>query len=414
MQNKKLKILHTADWHLGQKFFHKDRKKEHQAALDWLVQLIDKEAVDVVILAGDVFDVDNPPNYARKMYLDFLCRLIPTTCRQIVVVAGNHDSANLLDAEKNIMDALDVFVVGNLPEDRVEQLLPIKNSEGDIEAVIAAVPFLRDRDLRSGKPVANSLEERVQQIREGVATHYAEVWDAITTSYQNYQDIPIIGTGHLFVADGQRGDRANSIHIGCSDVITAEQFPEGFDYIALGHLHRPQYMKGFEHIHYSGTLIPLDFSELNYEQIVKIVEFEGKELIDIRSVAIPQVLKIRHYKGDKDKMLGKFEQLDKEQTVWMKLEVEVDSFEPNLQAELEQELKKYSSNAEILTTKQQLKQTDNPFSVDEIIQSLGDLSAKEVFDRCLDEHSVSEENSRKELADTFVELLSDMASSDRE
>lgn len=407
-----MKILHTADWHLGQKFFHRDRKEEHQYALNWLIELIKKEEIELLILAGDVFDTDSPPNYARKLYYDFLKKLVGTCCQNIVVVAGNHDSPNMLDAAKELFKLLNVHVVGHISENRAEQIIPIYNKEEELKAIVAAVPYLRDRDIR--KSIAGeSLEQRVESLRKGIEGHYQE----ILTEVLPYKEkkLPIVVTGHLYVAGGERGERQNTIHIGSLDVIDASSFPSDFSYVALGHLHRSQKVDNQDRIRYSGALIPLDFSEINFDQMVNIITFDGQALQKVRSVKVPLVRKLRYYKGDLDYVKNKLASLAEEVTLptWLKIEVETAHYSPGLLDDLEEIIA--DKPAEIFVLNQRaVNQQIVTIEEGKNIQTLSDISELEVFKRCVNAQGELEATEMEELENSFKELLTWMGEKDVE
>ncbi|RME09699.1 MAG: exonuclease subunit SbcD, partial [Bacteroidetes bacterium] len=143
-----MKILHTSDWHLGQKLTGRDRDEEHRLALDWLADFIAQEKVDVLVVAGDVFDIHNPPNSARELYYRFLRKLIQSSVRHVVVIGGNHDSPNMLEAPKELLQLLGIHVVGAATGHVSDEIIELKDADGKVELVVAAVPFLRDQDLR--------------------------------------------------------------------------------------------------------------------------------------------------------------------------------------------------------------------------------------------------------------------------
>ena len=117
-----MKIIHTSDWHLGQKFLYNDREAEHQMALDWLLDTITQNEVDGLVVAGDIFDIGNPPNYARRMYYRFLTQLIHTSCRHVLITGGNHDSPAMLNAPRELLQALNIHVVGAATENLEDEL----------------------------------------------------------------------------------------------------------------------------------------------------------------------------------------------------------------------------------------------------------------------------------------------------
>ena len=400
-----LKVLHTADWHLGQKLFHKSRKEEHKAALDWLLELVIKENIELLIVAGDVFDTDNPSNYARQLYYDFLQQLQTTPCQSVVVVAGNHDSANMLDATKKLLGNLSIFVVGNIPEDRHQQIIPIRHAKtGALQAVVAAVPYLRDRDVR--KSVAGEEHERgIERLKAGIHQHYQEVAEAIAPYV--HENVPLIVTGHLYAAGGERGERPDIIHIGHADVIKTDAFSEVFDYVALGHLHRIQQLDKPRPIWYSGSLIPLDFSELNYSQCVRIITFEGKKIVKSQNVPVHLIRKLRNFRGDIEKIKSDLHNLSPSAGLdtWLRLEVQTDIQLPHLQEELEEILA--DKPAEIM----QLKLLNTALrSIDSTayqqLQSLDDLEAIDVFRLAAQQNGTLEEDALQQLENSFKELLS--------
>lgn len=141
-----MKILHTSDWHLGQNFFTKSRRYEHQSFLQWLLELVDKESVDAIIIAGDVFDTGSPPSYAREMYNQFVVDLHRTDCL-LVVLGGNHDSVSMLNESKELLACLNTHVIANTHDDIESQVITLLTRTKEVGAVLCAVPFIRPRDV---------------------------------------------------------------------------------------------------------------------------------------------------------------------------------------------------------------------------------------------------------------------------
>ena len=217
-----MRFLHTSDWHLGHKLLFRDREEEHRQALAWLRRMIADHHADVLIVAGDIFDIGNPPNYARRMYFGFLTSLLGSSCRHIVITGGNHDSPSMLEAPRDLLQSLRIHVVGAATEDRRDQLIELRDQGGSLEAVIAAVPFLRDRDLRYAVAGEDG-RERIDRIKEGIRLHYRELGDLA----QRYREagVPIVATGHLFARGGQASDGQDNIYIGNVENIDASEFP---------------------------------------------------------------------------------------------------------------------------------------------------------------------------------------------
>lgn len=405
-----MKILHTADWHLGHKLFNADREAEHQHVLDWLVDYIKEESIELLIIAGDVFDTDSPPNFARKQYYSFLCKLVDTCCRNVVVVAGNHDSANMLDASGEVLRLLNVHVIGNLPENRKEQIIEIKDVKGKLQAVVGAVPYLRDRDIRQGV-AGQSFDERLRALRLGIENHYQEIADELE-KYRK-KNIPILVTGHFYVSGGERDGRPNSIHIGSLDVVDASCFSTLFDYVALGHLHRPQVVDKKQHIRYSGSLIPMDFNEWNYKQAVTLLEFEKKKLNKIQQIPVPLLRKLIYYQGEIDYIREKLSGLKTKEGLsnWLKIELITETYHPHLEEELMSLLA--DKNIEIILLNQIAPSNANLLKQkQQQLQSLSDLDPVEVFQMKLDTAKINETEAREELEHTFTELMNWMQERD--
>ncbi len=267
-----MRILHTADWHLGHRLYDRERTEEHRAALSWLLETIKAERIDLLIVAGDVFDVTNPSNQARELYYDFLGKLIKTDCAAAVIVGGNHDSASMLDAPSGLLQSLQLHVIGSARPQVQEEVIAIKVGEDDAPAVlVAAVPYLRERDVRKSS-FGESAESRLEALRAGIRQHYQEV-ATVATKLRSDARVPILATGHLF-ASGATDAEDKKSHIYQADThnIEAGEFPACFDYVALGHVHRAQRVGEHDHVRYSGSLIPLTFVEGQRPRSVRIVE----------------------------------------------------------------------------------------------------------------------------------------------
>lgn len=334
-----MKILHTADWHLGQKFLYNDREAEHRLALSWLTDVIKSEEIELLIVAGDIFDIGNPPNYARSLYYKFLIGLQSSTCRHIIIVGGNHDSPAMLNAPKDVLKALNIHVIGAAAEDMEDQIILLNDSDGQIEAVVAAVPFLRDRDLRSSI-AGESIDDRIEKIKQGIFNHYKKLGDLVKP-YKK-QDIPIITTGHLFAKGATASDKQDNIYIGNMENINADEFPSVFNYVALGHLHKAQSVGQQYHIRYSGSIIPLSFAETADQKSVSIIEFEGNRMKSgVREINIPLFRKLITFSGSLEKVQQKLQTFSKsidddELTAWVEVIIETDEIIPNLDGLLKQ------------------------------------------------------------------------------
>jgi exonuclease SbcD len=277
--SKPLTILHTSDWHLGRRLYGRMRYDEFEAFLNWLQDAISTQKVDVLIVAGDIFDTMTPSNRAQALYYEFLGRVSRSCCEHIVIVAGNHDSPTFLDAPSNVLKFLNVHVIGTACEDLNDEVLVLDDADGAPHCIIAAVPYLRDRDVRSSA-AGESADSKDANVIKGIRAHYDEV-ASIAKAKQaklvevHQRHIPIIATGHLFAAGGTttEDDGVRELYVGSLGKISADMFDDGFDYVALGHLHVPQRVGGCEHIRYSGSPIAMGFGEAKQQKQVLLVQF---------------------------------------------------------------------------------------------------------------------------------------------
>lgn len=276
---KPLTILHTSDWHLGRRLYGRMRYEEFEAFLSWLQDTISAQQVDVLIVAGDIFDTMTPSNRAQALYYEFLGKVSKSCCQHIVIVAGNHDSPTFLDAPSNVLKFLNVHVVGTACDDLNNEVMVLDNADGTPHCIIAAVPYLRDRDVRSSQ-AGESMDSKDANVIAGICAHYDNVASIakakqteLVKTHQRY--IPIIATGHLFAAGGTTtdDDGVRDLYVGNLGQISADMFDDCFDYVALGHLHVPQRVGGRESIRYSGSPIAMGFGEAKQQKQVLLVHF---------------------------------------------------------------------------------------------------------------------------------------------
>ncbi|MFA7231866.1 MAG: exonuclease subunit SbcD, partial [Victivallaceae bacterium] len=280
-----MKILHTSDWHIGKMLYGRKRYEEFSLFLDWLAETITREQIDVLIVAGDIFDTSSPSATAQELYYGFLCRVAKSCCRHVVVTAGNHDSPSLLNAPKGILRALNVHVIGCATKNPEDEVLLLKDGNGQPELIVCAVPYLRDRDIRTVE-AGESVTDKDRKLIEGIRSHYAAVCDfAEKQRYELNVPIPIIATGHLFTAGGQTvdGDGVRELYIGSLAHVAADIFPECIDYLALGHLHVPQLVNGSATRRYSGSPLPMGFGEAKQEKSVIVADFSDNKL-DVKKI----------------------------------------------------------------------------------------------------------------------------------
>jgi exonuclease SbcD len=300
-----MKILHTSDWHLGHRLLEQSQQEEQSLFLDWLLEYIGKNGIDILLVSGDIFDVGVPSAQAQKLYYDFLVRLHNTSCKEVIITGGNHDAPSTLNAPKELLNALSIRVVGKATENLEDEIFKISANGDDI--IVAAIPYLRDQDIRRAI-AAESAEEINNRYKTALINHFAEV--AAFCEEMKTPETSVIAMGHLFAIGGKTSESEQSIYVGNLGDIGASDFPAVFDYVALGHLHRAQTVGGNEHIRYSGSPYMLSFSEVGQDK--KVVEIETGESLKINEITVPAFRKILQIEGSVECCKVQLKQLNNE------------------------------------------------------------------------------------------------------
>lgn len=295
-----MKLLHTADWHIGKKLHKHDLSQDFELFINWLCECIDTHKVSVLLVSGDVFDLANPSSEARNQYYRALMKLRKSRCK-IILTGGNHDSPAMLDAPRELMRELDMHVIGGLPEDIKDTIIPLRNQDGIPQLVIAALPYLRDSDLRSASD-GHTYSDRIEALREGIQSTFLK---AAEICKSRFPGIPAIALGHLFAAGIETSDSERDIQIGNLAAFDAHQFGDYFQYIALGHIHKPQQVKSRVPTYYSGSPIPLSFSERKDEKRVLLLNTD--EGFVPESIPVPVFRKLLKITGTLEQLQQKLE-----------------------------------------------------------------------------------------------------------
>ncbi|WP_105169448.1 exonuclease SbcCD subunit D C-terminal domain-containing protein [Pseudoalteromonas sp. T1lg23B] len=272
-----MKVLHTSDWHLGQQFYEHSRTQEQQAFLDWLVDILASQNIDLLLIAGDIYHTATPPASAEQQLYTFI-KQAKHACPElhVVIIAGNHDSANRIETAKPLLQLFDTHVVGRFDRHAPEQVIKTVETKNGTAHIIA-MPFLRVSDISMTSDIS---------YQSAVAEAYDQ---AIALAKPLTKQEPLILMGHLHAKGGDiSSDSERNIAIGGFESINANIFGQHADYVALGHLHKAQSVAKSEHIRYSGTPLPMSFSERNYQHQVLIAEFDGKQLKSVNPLYVPR------------------------------------------------------------------------------------------------------------------------------
>ena len=397
-----MKLLHTSDWHLSRTLYSKkERQEEHAAFLKWLLKIIEDNSIDLLIVAGDIFDNASPSATSQKMYYNFLLNVRNSGCQNVIIVAGNHDSPSFLNAPKDILAVLNVYVIGNIDENIENEIVEIKNNEKNPIAIVCAVPFLRERDI-SRFTEGESYGNRSKRIAENIKKHYenaAEVAEQKRKSLN--KNIPIIATGHLSVAGGKttEDDGVRETYFGNIECVGSDIFPPVFDYVALGHYHIPS--KISETVRYCGSPIPMGFGEANQKKSVYIVDFDDSKP-NVSTVEIPVFQQLETIRGDKSLINNRLEEIKKSDTsVWVEIIYEGTEIFPDFTAWTHE----ITANSKIEIIKLQNRQYFNEvLTQEESLQSLDELDKYEVFEKLLEKTS-SSDGQKEELRNMYREII---------
>jgi len=430
-----IRILHTSDWHIGRTLYTKKRYEEHEEFLSWLLETIRKEEIDVLLVSGDIFDTSTPSNRAQQLYYDFLRRAADTPCRHIVITAGNHDSPTFLDAPKALLKILNVHVAGAaalFPDAADNEVIPLYSRGGELELIVCAVPYLRDRDVRQ-MTAGESAEDKEEKLIQGIREHYRKAGDHALQlrdeaaeqeagqAAGRTEPVPIIGMGHLFAAGGRTvdGDGVRELYIGGLAHINTDVFPSCFDYTALGHLHVPQRAGRNERIRYSGSPIPMGFGEARQQKrVLKVTIFGTSESgsqrrpdMQIDALPVPSFRSLERISGSPDEIAESLRKLKKaESRAWVEIEYRGSGPAGNLQQIVQDAAA--DSDMEIVRIRNSSlavhMQDADHFSE---IEDWDDIGEEEMFQRCLENYEIPEDQ-RKELIDAYREITASLYEED--
>ena len=402
-----MKVLHTADWHIGKILHKQSLKNELDLFFSWLIKIISTESVDVLLVSGDVFDLANPSSKDRGLYYNFLSQLSKLSI-QVVITGGNHDSINLLDAPKEILNSLAITVIGGAKENIKEELIELKNDNEEIALIVAAVPFLRDKDLRN-KNTDQVFKDRTEAVREGIKNHYAELADICISKYK---DLPCIAMGHLYAKGSLTSDSEREIQVGNTAAVESNIFSSVFDYVALGHIHRPQIIGKNEHIRYSGSPIALSFSEKKDAKTIVLIDIKSKNDVSVTPIEIPKFRELKKIKGNFDYVKSKLEIYNPSFQLksFVELEINEKKFSSNLLSKVESLVDEYENSDTFSILKHKTVFEEGAKDTSELFthgQNIEDLTPLDVFNKRLEQENL-EEDAIQMMRDAFIEILEEV------
>jgi exonuclease SbcD len=405
-----MKLIHTSDWHLGRTLSGRKRYDEFSGFLDWLSNAIEEQKAMALLISGDIFDTSTPSNRAQELYYRFLFDVSKSCCRHVVIVAGNHDSPSFLGAPKALLTALNVHVVSNASDDLCDEIVVLQSDHGIPELIVCAVPYLRDRDIRTAE-AGESIADKDRKLFEGIRNHYTEVVKlADQKRTEQGGDTPVVAMGHLFTVGGQTiiGDGVRELYVGSLAHVSTEIFPDTLNYVALGHLHVPQIVNGSERIRYSGSPIPMGFGEARQQKSVCLVDV-SIESTSVQLLDVPTFQKLERIRGNWEELSTRIVELSAlGSDAWLEVIYDGDEVISDLRERLD---------AAVDGTGMEIVLTRNDRIIDRVLEqfqdneTLDDLNTDDVFERCLSSHNVPDEQ-RPELLRAYREIVASIHDDD--
>ena len=323
-----MRFIHTSDWHLGKTLEGNSRLEEQEMFLNDFVNIVEENNIDMVIIAGDIYDTSNPPAAAEKLFYKTACRLADNGNRCVVVISGNHDSPERLSAITPLAEEMGILVFG-YPLSKTNKA---KYKGFEItEALEGCTKF----DFNGEKVTLITLpypsEKRLNEVikgdtdREQQISYSKKVGDLFRKLEQNFEDDSVnIAVSHLFVVGGESTDSERPIELGGSLLVQKSDLPQNSQYTALGHLHKPQKASERLHAYYSGSPIQYSKSERIYSKGAKIVEVHPRKEAIIEDIYFKNYKPIEVFKCKGIEEAINICEENKDRNIWSYFEIVTD------------------------------------------------------------------------------------------
>lgn len=398
-----MKILITADWHIGKRLHNEDLSQDMNLFFEWLLDQIKFNEIEYLLVAGDIFDNNNPSNESNKIYYSFLKKLSALNCKAIIT-AGNHDSPSFIDVPKELLSEFDISVFGTFPGiDKVEEIfVPLIDKNGIEIAVVAAIPFLQDRFVRQVGE-GEGAKEIAEKIKQGMKILFEQIGEALI---EKYPSIPKIGMAHLHAQGTEVSEAEREIQIGNQEGIASSDLNQ-FDYLALGHIHTGQpVIKG--KIQYASSPISLGFSENKYNHKVVMLDINDNKIME-SEIPVKKNRSLYQLKGTMKEVEEQVQKLENKYSLQVLLDIliEEDKFDPTITDRLEaiKEMLAVDNKMKIINTRIIFKdKTATRFSSTFNTNELKDLKPMDVFKNLIENRDMAEKNI---LLEKFAEIAAD-------
>jgi len=309
----RMRILHTADWHLGRSLEGRSRLAEQAEFLDELVRIVEEEKVDMILMAGDAFDTVNPPAAAEQLFYDALSRLSDNGKRPIVVIAGNHDNPDRLSAASPLASNHSIQLIGY----PMAEVIKIDVPRAQQQMTLAALAY--PSEARLEQVLSESHDEVL--LRNKYDERIRELFSIMSKQFR--PDTINMAMSHIHVAGGSSSDSERPIEVGGAYTVAATSMPEAAQYVALGHLHRPQNIKRASTLtRYSGSPLAYSFSEIGYAKSVTILDAEPSQPVKMREIPLSSGKPLVKWKATEGiNQVYKWLEEGRDTSAWIDLEI---------------------------------------------------------------------------------------------
>jgi exonuclease SbcD len=398
-----MKILITADWHIGKRLHNEDLSEDMNLFFDWLLEKIKSNGIQYLLVAGDIFDNNNPSNESSRMYYSFLTRLSALNCKAIIT-AGNHDSPSFIDVPKDLLSEFNISVFGLFPGiDKVNEIfVPLKDEHGNEVAVVAAIPFLQDRFVRQVGE-GEGAKEIAEKIKHGMKKLFAQIGAAMKNTYPH---IPKIGMAHLHAQGTEISEAEREIQIGNQDGISSLDLDQ-FDYLALGHIHTGQSVINSK-IQYASSPISLGFTENQYHHKVVMLNIENNQITETH-IPVDKNRSLYQLKGTMKEVEENIKKLKNKYKLQVLLDIQIteEKFDPTITDRLDalKEMLAVKNEMKIINTR--ISYNDKKaarFSTTFNTNELNDIKPLDVFKTLIEDRSDEE---KVKLFEKFSEIIAD-------
>ena len=382
-----IKIVHTSDWHLGKKLYKKDRIIEQEKFLSWLCEYLITKKIDILLVAGDVFDVPSPPNEAVNLYYDFLEELTSKSDIQIHIISGNHDSSSFLNAPKKILKKFNIKIFTSFSSKYEDTTTCFEKDNKKVE--IKSIPYFRSYNLN--KEIDKSIVDLTKE-------DYLDLLQETCSNWKYKNSFKIIQSHHAF-GDFLTSESEHVLNLAGLESIPLGIITQHTDYVALGHIHKPQRLSTQKEVNYCGSPIPLRFSEIHPKIIKELTIDKELTVEDIKIPVFRRLIRLKARESNLNKLIDEIE--INESTSWVEVQIKIDEPRSGLIEEIKKKL--HDRNAELLAFYPIY--TDSNDELDRAQIEIANTNIYDIFDQFYLQKFPDSKSTPKKIKEEFLKLL---------